>query len=503
MSASAGPPSPHLAPHVRAWLLLAALLLLLGFAFQGTRGLWSPDEGRFTGGAVQMLDSGHWLLPRYSPDQPNLSKPPLTYWLIAASVAAFGHDTWAVRAPYALAYALTALLAALIAQPWMHRRAWLAGLVYGLALGPFLTANIVSTDVFLALFEALAMLGVSRALLQPAARTRWLLLAGAGFGLGFLTKGPPALLPLLGMLPYALRRGGWRAFAGLFAPAMLLPFLLLGASWYVLIMLRLPGAAHTFLYREVYERVFTATQERNPQWYGGFKVYLPFLLLATLPWWPALGRPLRQLLRRDAWRRWWHEADPALLLWPWVLLPLLVFFLARSRLPLYVLPLLLPLCLLAARQIAPHVDLRRRGQRAALLLWVLLLLAIKAGAALYLPTRNDERALATQLRAMTGTQHYAALLFAEDAHSAYQREQRTPWGLDLYLRRPVYAVAWAMPTDRPRLCAALHTQGSLLVVAAASVAQPVRTALRGCAASVQTLGTLRDHRVLLARAAAG
>jgi len=46
--------SPRALP---AWLV-AALLLMLAFAWQGTRALWDPDEGRYTAVALQMLDSG-------------------------------------------------------------------------------------------------------------------------------------------------------------------------------------------------------------------------------------------------------------------------------------------------------------------------------------------------------------------------------------------------------------------------------------------------------------
>lgn len=498
------PPRAAAASSRRAWLLLSALLLVLGLAFQGTRGLWSPDEGRFTGGAVQMLDSGHWLVPRYSPDQPNLSKPPVTYWAIAASVAAFGHNTWAVRLPCALAYLLTSLLVGLIAREWLGPRAWMAALVYGLALGPFLTANIVSTDVPLTLFETLAMLGYVRAEFAAGARrrTRWAMVMGLGFGLAFLTKGPPGLLPLLAAIPFSVRRHGWRGLARWATLPGLALFLLAGGGWYLAVMLREPGAVHDFLYREVYERIFTATQQRNPQWYGGFVVYLPFLLLGTLPWWPALVRAARALSAAGAWRAWWTQADPRLLLWLWLLLPLLVFFLARSRLPLYVLPLLVPLALLAAIELAARIDLAHRRQQAALALWVLLLLLVKGGVALYAHSANDERALAARLQSVTAARPYAALMFVEDAQTAYQREQRTPWGLDLYLRRPVYAVAWGMSADRARLCGTLRTRGALLVVADAAIATPVRQALAACAGEVQPLGRQHGTELLWAVPAA-
>ncbi|MGH8214345.1 MAG: ArnT family glycosyltransferase, partial [Rhodanobacteraceae bacterium] len=131
------------------WLIV--LGLLLGFSFQGTRALWSPDEGRYVNGALQMLDSGDWLAPAYSANRPNFSKPPLTYWAIAGSMKAFGRNTWAARTPYALAFLGTLLLLYAMGRLVTPTEPWLPPLIYGCAAFPFFSANIVSTDVLLTL----------------------------------------------------------------------------------------------------------------------------------------------------------------------------------------------------------------------------------------------------------------------------------------------------------------------------------------------------------------
>ncbi len=77
-------------------LALFALLAILAFAFQGSRGLWGTDEGRYTNVALRMLNTGDYLVPSLSDDHPLFSKPPLTYWSIAASIHAFGRSEWAV-----------------------------------------------------------------------------------------------------------------------------------------------------------------------------------------------------------------------------------------------------------------------------------------------------------------------------------------------------------------------------------------------------------------------
>ena len=48
----------------RATVLTLLLTLLLALSFQGVRGLWGPDEGRYSNIALQMVESGDWVTPR-------------------------------------------------------------------------------------------------------------------------------------------------------------------------------------------------------------------------------------------------------------------------------------------------------------------------------------------------------------------------------------------------------------------------------------------------------
>src|SRR6187549_1514799 len=69
-SMSAGGTAP---PPAKAMLLaLAALLLCL----QGARGLWEPDEGRYSAVAWHMVESGDWFTPHLSAAVPHFTKPP-------------------------------------------------------------------------------------------------------------------------------------------------------------------------------------------------------------------------------------------------------------------------------------------------------------------------------------------------------------------------------------------------------------------------------------------
>jgi len=97
-------------------LLTCALGALLAFSFLGSRGIWDPDEGRYSNVALTMLDTGDWLTPRRNSTIGHWTKPPGTYWLVAGSVALFGETPWAARLPIALSYLACMLLAGLCAD---------------------------------------------------------------------------------------------------------------------------------------------------------------------------------------------------------------------------------------------------------------------------------------------------------------------------------------------------------------------------------------------------
>ncbi len=461
------PPRSFIGSWKLPWVALICFGLLLGFAFQGSRPLWSTDEGRYVDGALQMLDSGNYLMPAYSPDEPNFSKPPLTYWVIAASLKVFGRNTWAARTPYALAYLLTILLLYAIGKQAVPDKPWLPGLIYGCSVVPFFTANIVSTDVLLTLFEAMAMLGFVRIAFDETEhrRSRYVLLMWAGWGLAFLTKGPPGLIPFLAIIPFLLIRDGWRGLGRLFSVPGVAAFLVIGFGWYAAVVLRYQGLLDYYLHREIYDRIFTPVQNRNSGPLGWAKIYLPALLLGSLPWWPVLGRDIRALFLFEKWKMWVDRRGLELFLLMWFGIPFIVFCAAQSRLPLYILPLFLPLSLMLALGLRRRMDLRKSRQRMWLAVWILVLLAAKAWSAYGIhDALLDNRLIAHQIGAAAGSIDYASTVFVEATASQYAIEEQTPWGVRMYNGKPVYAIAWRSPKGAVALCRALHGSGPALLV---------------------------------------
>lgn len=391
-------------PGSAAGLWVLASILLLAFGFQGSRGIWEPDEGFYSNVALGMLDSGDWLIPRLN-GQPFLDKPPLLYWAVASSVGALGVDEWPARVPLALAFVGTALALGALARRWWGRRAgWIAAGMYSTSLGPFVAANLITPDTPLALFVALSAWLYCRLdeASTPRLRAGRGVLLGAAVGLGMLAKGPAMLMFAAPLGVHALVRRRPRGVVldpGAWSAA--LTALLVALPWYLAIVRTLPGAGAYILDNQVVGRLATDAYARNSDPLDGLMIYLPALLLGSLPW------GLVGLRRRSGMPRVeGGEASSRLLLHLWLWLPLAVLLVARSRLPLYVLPLFGPIALFAARRLDRELIARpwrqrerRRRMLVGVAVWIGVLLVGK-GALARIEYAGDSRRLASEMREM-------------------------------------------------------------------------------------------------------
>ena len=78
------------------------------------RGLWTPDEPREADIAWRMTQQSDRSLPQLA-DIPFLEKPPLSYWMSAATLSVFGDSPAALRAPNLLYALISALAVAVLA----------------------------------------------------------------------------------------------------------------------------------------------------------------------------------------------------------------------------------------------------------------------------------------------------------------------------------------------------------------------------------------------------
>jgi 4-amino-4-deoxy-L-arabinose transferase-like glycosyltransferase len=372
-------------------LLLLALVRVAVLPFYP---LMDPTEARYADIARQMIERGDWVTPWFSDGRPFWGKPPLAFWLSAASMQAFGINAFAARLPHWLLGVALIALVAWHARPVSRRYAWhAAALTAGSAL--FLVASgAVMTDMALTLGITLVMVGFERAVLRrsPIVSTggQWMIAAGACIGL--LAKGPVAVVlcgvPLAAWTLWTGRVGvAWRSVAWLRGAALVA---LVVAPWYVLAELRTPGFLSYFFIGEHWHRFMTPGWHgdlygsahafpRGAIWVFALAAFVPWSVLVPLAW---LRRPYAGAVPSN------HDEPGVRSYWAlWALTPPLFFTFAGNVLWTYVLPSLAPAALLVAGWTA---RLTRPKRVDALLAASLLAWSVAMTAALAILHARDE-----------------------------------------------------------------------------------------------------------------
>jgi 4-amino-4-deoxy-L-arabinose transferase-like glycosyltransferase len=317
-------------------LLLPAVLLYPCLSFH----LFEPDESRYAEIPREMLQRGEWVVP-YLQGEPYLDKPPLLYWLIEASFAAFGVQVWAARLVPALAVHGCVLLVYFFGRRSLGERAAFWGaLGLGLAPGFLSMGRLLLMDSLLTLWTTLALLSAFEAVRGERLRWGWWLLASLACGLGVLTKGPVALMLLLP--PLWMQR--WLTGSGCrigrsAALVFLLVVLAVTLPWYVAMSLRVPAFARDFLWEHNVRRFLAPFAHEHGIWF-----YAPVLLGGLLPGTLLLVPFVRFLFSSDP-----AVAARRTVEWSFLLLGggwcVFFFTLSQCKLPTYIMPAFPMLCL--------------------------------------------------------------------------------------------------------------------------------------------------------------
>jgi len=352
--------------HVLAACCLALLFFCVSLLFCGHWGVLESSEARYAEISREMLQSQDWLHPRLLGIY-HLHKPPVVYWITALGLKLFGVNPFGVRFFQQVSFVMQALAIFRIgcllfknSQP-----ALLAMAVYLTTPAAFIASRNLTTDSFLLTLELFAVM----TWISYRAHGRIVALYGfyGSLGLAMLTKGPVGLLlPLVICFTY---RPPSESFELMRIRAHLLPFLLfllLGFSWYGVLIWNDPRLLDYFVMKHTVERMMNpeAFNRSEPWWF--FVVLAPLL---SLPWsfvacWQNKG---------------FQKIAPNILrlLLVWVFVPLVVFSLSASKLMFYILPLFPGLALLIGSLLQVLADDRlRRVAIFTCLLYVTLSLAI-------------------------------------------------------------------------------------------------------------------------------
>jgi len=408
-----------------------AVGLALGFVsaglLQGARGIYDSTEGRYCLAAREMLESGRWLEPTLL-GQPHWTKPPLTYWVLAAGMRLLGRNEWAVRLPnvffFGVAVAAVAGMGLLL---WDETTGMMAGIIYATSVYPVAVANTVNTDTLLTMWELLALLAFLYFLRGShlAVYLFWLC-----EGLGFFTKGPPALIPVVAAACFLVCRRRFSDLRRWFRPLAVSVFLVTALWWYLWECWRHPGLLGYFLGQEVVGRVAGDAFHRHPEWYAPLTVYGPCLLFGAGLWSVYLVPAARRwgLLRRPGRGKKVAQSDAALFLLCWFVPGAVIFSLSTSRMYDYVLPLFGAVVLLLAREVALRWRSSAPARRLAAIVAVISFLSAVAAKA---------APLFTEPRRDMGRLYRLVQPLEQKADGIVLYRERKCYGLSFYAQKPV------------------------------------------------------------------
>lgn len=358
-------------------ILLLILFVVLYLVFLGVRPLFIPDEVRYGEIAREMIATGDWIVPRLN-GLLYFEKPPLGHWLNAISLYLLGENPFAVRFASAMATGVSAITVYMLG-----RRLFTDSRIAPLATFVFLTMFEVQAigtfSVLDSIFSAVVNVGIACFILAAFVDSRrqiaWLIFAGIGFGVAFLTKGFLGLvLPVLVMAPWLILTGrnrllfvrSWIAVA---AAAIVI------APWAIAIHQSQPDFWRYFFWVEHVQR-FAAdnAQHKQPMYF-----YLVFLPVVAFPWiffLPAVTKALRSNAAISPHGR------VILLISLWTILPFAFFSIANGKLITYILPCFVPLSLLLAAGLSPkQVSMSRLSYG---MVGCILLLALAVAAVAYI-----------------------------------------------------------------------------------------------------------------------
>ncbi|HVT64430.1 MAG TPA: glycosyltransferase family 39 protein [Mycobacteriales bacterium] len=237
-------------PDDPTWVRPSLLGLLTGTALLYIWGLGASGwANSFYSAAVQAsthswkafffgsLDSGNSI---------TVDKPPAALWVMDLSARVFGVNSWSILVPEALmGVAAVGLLYLTVRRVFTPQAGLLAGAVLALTPVATLMFRFNNPDAFLVLLLVAAAYAVTRAI--ESASTKWLLLAGALVGTGFIAKMLQAFLvvPAFGLAyliaaETSLRRRVIQLLAALAA-------MIVAAGWWVAVVTAWPASSRPYI----------------------------------------------------------------------------------------------------------------------------------------------------------------------------------------------------------------------------------------------------------------
>src|SRR4029077_9710766 len=246
-------------------------------------------------GSQEMLQRHDFVVP-YMDGLRYLIRPPMHFWMVAASYKLLGESEFATRLPVSLAMIGMVLLTFEFGRRFFGRRAGLYGaLAVATSLGMFIfTRNMIPEAIYALAFEGIFYLFLRSwtGSLDPRLGY-WG--AAALCGIAVMTRAVIGLLfPAAIIIIFITMTRGWHRWRALRLFSSTAIFLAVAAPWHILAAIRTPGFFWAYF---INEHINRALGTRLPHDYGALPLWLWWSehLVWLFPWSFFLPLALREL----------------------------------------------------------------------------------------------------------------------------------------------------------------------------------------------------------------
>ncbi|MBA3660992.1 MAG: glycosyltransferase family 39 protein [Gammaproteobacteria bacterium] len=330
-------------------IFFAIMLLLFYTAWLGSYPVFTPDEGRYTEVAREMVARGDYITPRVN-GVVFLDKPILYYWLQALSIQLFGLKEWAYRL-FPVLLGLIGCLTTYICTRHLFDRltAWFAAALLATTPLYFACSHYANLDLEVAVLISASLLCFITGVGQEGRRRLWFFCAAYAFsGLAILTKGMIGLaFPVMIVGLWVSLSNQWSVLKRIYIFRGLLIISAIILPWFLLIQRANPEFFYYFFVTQHVTRYLSgaAFNNQSPAWF-----YVPIVLLGFFPWSLFLFQSFvvnfRNVIKNT------KSYSTELYLFLWVICVFTFFSIPHSKIISYILPIFPPLAILIARYFA-------------------------------------------------------------------------------------------------------------------------------------------------------
>jgi 4-amino-4-deoxy-L-arabinose transferase-like glycosyltransferase len=343
----------------------------------GGYSIYITDEARNAQCAYEMYERGDWIVPTFN-DELRTDKPPLHYWFMMLSYSIFGKTAFAARLFSAITGAFLIIFSFLFARKFTDERTanWTAIILLS-SLGFITQFHLAVPDPYLILCISGAHFGYY--LFDQSNNRKFLWLAYVSVGFGVLAKGPVAIvLPGMSIFFYMLLMGKmtWKNILELKPLAGILIVLLISVPWYVLVHIKTDGAWTQGFFLDHNVDRFSSPKEGHG---GSFLLPTVFAFVTLLPFGTFLPQGIVAAVRN-------RKQNPVYLFSLIIVIVTILFFsVASTKLPSYISPIFPFAALMIGSRLAAVTEMKRYSFRISSLLFAILGVAIWFAVYRFLP----------------------------------------------------------------------------------------------------------------------